>query len=80
MTIRFEMTPEDVTLLRRHVINLRMGAFSSGGRFQTTREDVEALFAEHLPRFLESASAGIPTQAGPRVLRARRALNEESRA
>jgi caspase domain-containing protein len=47
------LTPEDFALLRRHVINLRMGALSSGGTFGTTKEDVLALFAEHLPRFLD---------------------------
>jgi len=48
-----ELTAEDKERLRRHIVNLRMGALSSGGLFQTTREDVEALFDEHLPAFLE---------------------------
>ncbi|MGH7553094.1 MAG: caspase family protein, partial [Longimicrobiales bacterium] len=47
-----ELSAEDRALLRRHVINLRMGAFSSAGEFQTSQEDVLALFAEHLPTFL----------------------------
>jgi hypothetical protein len=73
----FEMTLEELTLLRRHVINLRMGAFSSGGRFQTTREDVEALFAEHLPRFLEERKRLDPDAKLDLVFFAHGGLNEE---
>ena len=49
-----DLSSDDRTLLRKHVINLRMGAFSSGGEFQTTQEDVETLFNEHLPTFLDN--------------------------
>ena len=70
-----DLTPEDRDLLRRHVINLRMGAFSSGGLFQTSREDVEALFAEHLPAFLAARkSEGQPLRL---VFFAHGGLNEE---
>jgi hypothetical protein len=49
-----DLTTDDFKLLRAHVINLRMGALSSGGTFQTTEEDVRAIFAEHLPRFMQT--------------------------
>src|SRR5262249_54176558 len=48
------LTAEDRDLLRKHVINLRMGALSSGGQFQTSPEDVETLFKEHIPAALEA--------------------------
>ena len=49
-----ELSPDDKAFLRPHAINLRMGAFSSGGEFQTSPEDVDAIFNEHLPRELET--------------------------
>jgi hypothetical protein len=48
-----DLTPAQLTELRKYVINLRMGAFSTGGIFQTTPDDVRAIFKEHLPAFLE---------------------------
>ena len=50
-----QFTPDDVALLRRHVINLRMGALRAEATFQTTEDDVRALFAEHLPASSPSA-------------------------
>jgi hypothetical protein len=70
-----DLTPEDRDLLRRHVINLRMGALSSGGEFQTSRDDVLALFAEHMPAFLEARKReGHPLRL---VFFAHGGLNEE---
>lgn len=43
------LTPESLSTLRRHVINLNQGGFSSGGAFTSTPEDVDAIFREHLP-------------------------------
>ena len=71
------LTPEDVALLRRHVINLRMGALSSGGAFQTTADDVKALFAEHLPRFLADRQRQTPGAPLKLVFFAHGGLNEE---
>ena len=43
--------------LRPHVVNLSGGRFSSSGTFQTSQEDVDRIFAEHLPAALAEASA-----------------------
>ena len=48
-------TPAVKAALRPHVINLRSGKFSSGGAFDTSESDVDAIFGEHLPRALEEA-------------------------
>jgi hypothetical protein len=53
----FTLSADDRAFLRPHVINLRMGALSSGGEFQTSVEDLEAIFAEHLPRELAARKA-----------------------
>ena len=44
-----DFTPEEKQLLRPHVINLRLGAFSDGGKFETTLADVQKIFNENLP-------------------------------
>ena len=49
-----DLTPDDFKLLRAHVVNLRMGALSSGGAFSTSAEDVQAIFNEHIPLFMRS--------------------------
>ncbi len=72
-----DLTPDDFALLRRHVINLRMGALSAGGVFQTTRADVEALFAEHLPRFLADRRQQDPSAKLKLVFFAHGGLNDE---
>ena len=71
------LTPDDIELLHRHVINLRMGALSSGGTFQTTEEDVRALFAEHLPRFLAERRQQVPPMPLKLVFFAHGGLNDE---
>lgn len=43
--------------LRPHVVNLSGGRFSGGGLFRTTAEDVEAIFARHLPEAAAEAAA-----------------------
>jgi hypothetical protein len=48
---------DDLTELRKHVVNLRQGKFSGGGIFETTAADVRAIFAEHLPPKLAEAKA-----------------------
>ncbi|MET0872304.1 MAG: caspase family protein [Paeniglutamicibacter terrestris] len=42
----------DPQALKRHLINLSDGRFSSGGQMRTTPEDVQAIFARHLPEFV----------------------------
>jgi len=49
-----ELSPDDRAVLRRHVVNLRMGALSSGGDMQTTEADIEALFSEHLAEYMDA--------------------------
>jgi hypothetical protein len=43
--------------LRPHLVNLSMGELSGGGQWTTTREDIAAIFTDHLPRALERAQA-----------------------
>ncbi len=49
--------PEALESLRPHVVNLRMGRFSEDGLLKTRKEDVDALFDEHLPRWLAARKA-----------------------
>jgi hypothetical protein len=49
------LSADDLAALRPHVINLRQGQFSGGGVFETSKGDVDAIFAEHLPRALAEA-------------------------
>jgi hypothetical protein len=42
------ITPDIKEALRPHVVNLAEGRFSTGGLFETSRDDVDALFGEHL--------------------------------
>ena len=46
---------EDADILRAHVVDLAMGEFSSDGIWTTTPADVDAIFADHLPRALQEA-------------------------
>ena len=56
-----ELSAEVLDGLRHHVINLRMGRFSSDGSMTTTQEDVDALFSEKLQRWI----ADHPSSDGP---------------
>lgn len=49
--------PQDVEALRPHVVNLTRGLLSTDGIMQTPIEDVDAIFDEHLPRFLDARHA-----------------------
>ncbi len=44
----------DLDALRPHLVNLSNGQFSTDGTLQTSSDDVDAIFAEHLPRYLET--------------------------
>lgn len=70
------LTPSQAQELRPHLVNLAMGAFSSGGEWTTSRADVDAIFAEHLPRALQAARGqGQPLRL---VFQAHGGLNDEA--
>ena len=49
-----QLTPSQLSDLKAHVVNLNQGFFSSGGRFQTTLQDVKAIFGKHIPEWIEA--------------------------
>ena len=49
------LTPAMLEALRPHLVNLNMGQFSDEGEWKTSREDVDAIFEEHLPQALAKA-------------------------
>jgi hypothetical protein len=55
-----KITAEMKETLRPHVINLTRGQFSSGGLFDTSQDDVDALFGEHLERAVAGHGPGDP--------------------
>jgi hypothetical protein len=46
----------DLQAMRPHIVNLRMGQFSSSGDWTTSPQDVDAIFDDHLPRALAAAA------------------------
>jgi caspase domain-containing protein/N-acetylmuramoyl-L-alanine amidase-like protein len=55
--------PEVLDELRPHVINMRMGQFSSEGLLSTSSEDVDAIFEEHLPQWMKThPNNGVPAR------------------
>lgn len=54
------ITAEVKEALRPHVINLTEGRFSTGGLFDTSPDDVDALFGEHLERAVAGRGPGNP--------------------
>lgn len=52
---RDAFTPAEIQALKPHVVNMRMGAFSSDGDWTTEPHDVDAIFDEALPAALEEA-------------------------
>lgn len=50
-----ELTPEMLSELRPHVINLNQGRFSDSGIFRTSRAEVDAIFNDHLESALKVA-------------------------
>jgi hypothetical protein len=50
-------TADERELLRRHAINLRLGALSTGGEFQTDEADVRRIFTELVPAEIEARKA-----------------------
>ena len=45
----------DLHAMRPHIVNLRMGHFSSTGDWSTSPQDVDAIFEQHLPAALKQA-------------------------
>jgi hypothetical protein len=56
--VRALFTAEDLSRLAPHVVNLNQGELSSGGVFQTSPGDVDAIFAEHIPAFAKAQADG----------------------
>jgi hypothetical protein len=54
------ITVEIKEVLRPHTINLTEGRFSTGGLFATGRDDVDAIFDDHLERAVAGHGAGNP--------------------
>src|SRR6476660_8528672 len=52
--------PRSLDALRPHVVNLTRGEFSTDGIMQTSQDDVDAIFDEHLPAFLARAKTTVP--------------------
>jgi hypothetical protein len=48
------LSPGQLEMLRPHIVNLRMGKFSMDGLATSTPQDVDEIFEQHLPRFLEA--------------------------
>ncbi len=70
------LTPAQMLGLRPHLVNLSMGEFSSDGAWTTTPADVDAIFADHLPRALQEArKKGQPLRL---VFQAHGGLNNEA--
>lgn len=55
-----DLTVEMLNALRAHVINLREGKFSEEGQMATSKEDVDAMFGDHLERALREVKAKDP--------------------
>jgi hypothetical protein len=56
------ITPSDRRELRKHVINLNAGSFSTDGQFVTSEQDVAAIFAQHIPDWIETLDDGAPAR------------------
>jgi len=65
------VTPAQLTGLRPHLVNLTRGMLSDSGLATTSAQDVDRIFAEHLPAFVDGR-ADVPV-----VLRAHGGLVDE---
>ncbi len=52
-----ELSAHRLDALRPHIVNLTLGQFSDSGEYKSSAEDVDSIFAEHLPRALQEADA-----------------------
>lgn len=57
-----DLEADTLESLRPHVINLRMGRFSSDGVMTTTSGDVDALFDTHLKRWIDARQGDAPAR------------------
>jgi hypothetical protein len=53
-------SPAELDQLRPHVVNLSEGTFRSSGIYSTTKEDVDAIVHEHIPKWAGTLPAGEP--------------------
>jgi hypothetical protein len=53
-------TPADLEVLRPHVVDMSQGVFKQSGAFSTTEADVDAMFREHIPAWIDTQPAGEP--------------------
>ena len=53
-------TPADLEALRPHVVDMSQGVFKQSGAFSTTEADVDAMFSEHIPAWINAQPAGEP--------------------
>jgi len=60
--------PDDVEPLRPYVVNLSNGEFSRDGDMQTSAADVDAIFDEHLPAFVERTAPRFAAHPVPLVI------------
>lgn len=58
----FPLNADMLHSLRPHVVNLNQGRLSGDGLFNTSKEDVDAIFTEHLPRWLEAQGSNRPSR------------------
>lgn len=49
-----DLSPDTIEQLRPHVVNLRLGRFSTDGKMTSTEGDVDALFDTHLKRWVDA--------------------------
>ena len=52
-----DMTPQKLSRLRPHLVNLNLGQFSKEGEWKTDRGDVDAIFGQHLESALSEADS-----------------------
>ena len=55
-----DLDPGQIEFLRPYVVNLNLGQFSQDGAMSTDQADVDAIFDEHLPAFLDRATRPVP--------------------
>ena len=53
-----EFSPGEFDRLRAHVVNLSGGTFATSGTYTSTKEEVEAIVREHIPRWAATLPAG----------------------
>ena len=53
-----DFTPDELDKLRPHVVNLSGGTFQSSGIYSSTKEDVDAIVREQIPKWAGTLPAG----------------------